>query len=147
MKKILLIHGANLNLLGKRNPEHYGNLTLADLEKLTAEEANKNGFELITYQSNHEGSLIDTLQVQAPLCMGIIINPGAFTHYSYALYDALLDTQLPIVEVHLSQIKQRESWRSISVTAPACIAVIWGKKEQGYLEAIHILVKHFGEVK
>lgn len=142
MKNILLMHGANLNFLGKRNPEHYGNLTLQHLESLTTEHAKKWGYGVISYQSNHEGNLIDKLQEEAENCCGIIINPGAFTHYSYALYDALLDTKLPIVEVHLSDIKQREKWRSISVTSPACINVIWGKKEKGYIEAVDILVEH-----
>ncbi len=142
MNKILLMHGANLNFLGKRNPEHYGNLTLQTLEALTAEEAKKHNYEIISYQSNHEGNLIDKLQLESQHCVGIIINPGAFTHYSYALYDALLDTKLPIVEVHLSDIKQRDAWRSISVTAPACIEVIWGKKEKGYIKAVNILVEH-----
>jgi 3-dehydroquinate dehydratase-2 len=142
MNKILLMHGPNLNLLGKRNAEHYGNLTLNHIEMLTAEEAKKLNLDILSYQSNHEGNLIDKLQIESKHCVGIIINPGAFTHYSYALYDALLDTQIPIVEVHLSDIKQREAWRSISVTAPACIHVIWGKKEKGYIEAVHLLAEH-----
>jgi 3-dehydroquinate dehydratase-2 len=143
MKKILLMHGPNLNLLGHRDSKHYGHLTLKAIEELCETEAKKYSLSMINYQSNHEGDLIDTLQNNASHCAGIIINPGALTHYSYALYDALLDTQRPIVEVHLSAIKQREEWRSLSVTAPACINVIWGKKEQGYLEAIRTLVEHF----
>ncbi|MDF3055564.1 MAG: 3-dehydroquinate dehydratase, type [Gammaproteobacteria bacterium] len=140
--QLLLIHGPNLNWLGKRDPKHYGQLTLADIEDLTRQTAKQNSFQLSTYQSNHEGALIDTLQTRTSNTVGIIINPGAFTHYSYALYDALLDTQLPIVEVHLSNINQRESWRSISVTAPACIEVIWGEKEKGYVRAVEILANH-----
>lgn len=136
---LLLMHGPNLNMLGKRDPEHYGSLTLTDLENITREAAENYGFHLITYQSNHEGFLIDILQSQSKHCAGIIINPGAFTHYSYALHDALLDTCLPIVEVHLSKIDQREKWRSISVTSPACIKTIWGKKEKGYIEAVEVL--------
>lgn len=142
MKTILLMHGPNLNFLGKRDPEHYGSLTLKDIEILCETEAKKHHMTIAAYQSNHEGNLIDKLQVEAEKCAGIVINPGALTHYSYALYDALIDTRLPIVEVHLSQIKQREAWRSISVTAPACIEVIWGKKEKGYIEAINILAEH-----
>ncbi len=142
MKKLLLIHGANLNFLGKRDSEHYGNLTLKDIEKLTALEAKKYGFKIIPYQSNHEGDLIDKLQSEAKNCVGIIINPGAFTHYSYALYDALLDTKLPIIEVHLSDLKKREAWRRKSVTAPASIKMISGKKEKGYKEAVKIIVEH-----
>lgn len=143
---ILLMHGPNLNLLGKRDSQHYGHLTLVDIENLTQEAAKQHGFSLDTYQSNHEGALIDTLQSRPPDTVAIIINPGALTHYSYALYDALLDTQLPIVEVHLSKIDQREKWRSISVTAPACIEVIWGEKEKGYVRAVEVLALHLGAI-
>jgi len=143
MKKILLMHGPNLNVLGRRDAKHYGQCTLKNIENLCKTAAKSHQLSVLTYQSNHEGDLIDTLQIETPRCAGIIINPGALTHYSYALYDALLDTQLPIVEVHLSKIKQRESWRSQSVTAAACIKVIWGKKEKGYLEAITTLVEYF----
>ncbi|OGT46986.1 MAG: hypothetical protein A3F17_05920 [Gammaproteobacteria bacterium RIFCSPHIGHO2_12_FULL_41_15] len=142
MNKILLMHGPNLNFLGKRNPAQYGNLTLKQLETLVIAEAQKFSYEVITFQSNHEGSLIDTLQLESQHCVGVIINPGALSHYSYALHDALLDTQLPAVEVHLSNIKQRESWRAHSVTAPACIAAIWGKKEKGYIEAVNLLLEY-----
>ena len=136
MKKLLLMHGANLNALGRRDSEHYGKLNLTDLETLTQAEAEKYGVPLLTYQSNHEGHLIDTLQETYDQCLGIIINPGAFSHYSYALYDALLDTQLPVIEVHLSAIQEREAWRQQSVITPACIALISGKKQAGYLEAV-----------
>lgn len=142
MKKILLLNGPNLNFLGKRDPEHYGKLTLKDLEELTANEASKYQHETICFQSNHEGCLIDKIQQHAHECAGIIINPGAFTHYSYALHDALLDSRLPVVEVHLSKIDEREKWRSHSVTAPACIKAIWGRKEQGYIDAVKILMEH-----
>ena len=139
MATILLIHGPNLNLLGKRDSEHYGSITLADIQKLVAAEAKKSGFEVKTFQSNHEGVLIDWIQKEAPEAAGIIINPGAFTHTSYALHDALLDTGIPAVEVHLSDIDSREEWRRTSVTAPACIGVISGKKEKGYVEALALL--------
>lgn len=142
MKNILLMHGANLNWLGKRDSSHYGILTLKDIEELSAQEASKFNYGLITYQSNHEGCLIDALQLNATNCDGIIINPGAFTHYSYALHDALIDTGLPVVEVHLSSINAREKWRRKSVTAAACIKVIWGKKEEGYRDAVNILLEH-----
>jgi len=138
---VLLIHGPNLNLLGQRDQQHYGTLTLADIEKLVATQAEKYGLKIKSFQSNHEGALIDFIQKQTPTAMGIIINPGALTHYSYALHDALLDTHLPCVEVHLSDISNREPWRKISVTSPACLAVISGKKEQGYLEALDLLCK------
>jgi 3-dehydroquinate dehydratase-2 len=143
-KKILLLHGANLNRLGKRNPHHYGKLTLKEIEELTAKEAAKFNYEIIPYQSNHEGALIDMLQEQAGNCAGIIINPGAFTHYSYAIHDALQDSGIPAIEVHLSAIEDREEWRRKSVTAAACIRLISGKKEQGYIEALHLLLEHIG---
>lgn len=139
MKKLLLIHGPNLNVLGKRDPAHYGHLSLKAIEMITTIEAAQYDAEVIAYQSNHEGDLIDKIQADASDCLGIIINPGALTHYSYALHDALLDTGLPVVEVHLSAISEREDWRKISVTAPACIAVIEGKREVGYQEAVHKL--------
>lgn len=142
MKTILLLHGANLNCLGKRDPQYYGYLSLKEIEELTATELNKFEYKLIAYQSNHEGCLIDTLQSQAIACNGIIINPGAFTHTSYALHDALCDASLPAVEVHLSAVTQREKWRRKSVITAACIDVISGKQEHGYIEAVHILMEH-----
>lgn len=142
MSKLLLLHGVNLNLLGQRDTAHYGLLTLKDIISITSKEAEKHGFNLITYQSNHEGDLVDKLQSEAKHCAGIIINPGAFTHYSYGLYDALIDTRLPIVEVHLSDTHHRELWRKQSVIAPACIKIIKGKKEQGYREAVNFLINY-----
>ncbi|MBI4250236.1 type II 3-dehydroquinate dehydratase [Candidatus Uhrbacteria bacterium] len=141
MKKILLIHGPNLNMLGVRESTHYGTLTLADIEREVNEKSLEQGYETVPFQSNHEGALIDWIQEHANNSSGIIINPGAFTHYSYALHDALLDTRLPCVEVHLSDIHNREEWRRHSVIAPACIAQISGKKEQGYQEALYALIR------
>ena len=142
MSAILLIHGPNLNMLGERDKEHYGSLTLSDIETLVSSEAKKVGFEVRSFQSNHEGALVDFLQKESPNAAGIIINPGALTHYSYALHDALVDTGLPAVEVHLSDINAREEWRRHSVTAPACIGVISGKKEKGYVEALALLISN-----
>ncbi len=142
-RKILLIHGPNLNILGRRDREHYGGLTLSEIEKLVAKEAKKLDCETENYQSNHEGALIDWLQKKSPQASAIIINPGAFTHYSYALHDALLDAGLPCVEVHLSDIENREDWRKISVVAPACVARIRGKKEKGYIEAVRLLAEKY----
>jgi len=140
--KILLIHGPNLNLLGKRDKEHYGSLTLADIEKLVKNKANELDSEVECFQSNHEGALIDWIQEKSEHADCIIINPGAFTHYSYALHDALVDTSLPCIEVHLSDINQREEWRKVSVIKPACIAQISGKKEKGYEEALDKILIH-----
>ena len=145
MRTLLLVHGSNLNLLGARDAVQYGTTTLAGIEKLVAVEAKKAGFDVKPFQSNHEGALIDWLQKESPNAAGIIINPGALTHYSYALHDALLDAGLPAVEVHLSDVNSREEWRRRSVTAPACIGVISGKKERGYLEAVALLQSHLSK--
>lgn len=147
MSKLLLLHGVNLNILGQRDASHYGYLTLKDIENISAEEAAKQGFKVISYQSNHEGDLVDKLQSETRHCVGIIINPGAFAHSSYSLYDALMDTRLPIVEVHLSNIDKREPWRKQSVITPACIKVIKGKKEHGYREAVNVLIEHLQACK
>lgn len=140
MKTILLIHGPNLNLLGARDPNQYGSLTLADLEKIVSKKAGQLGCVVRSFQSNHEGTLIDWIQKNSSGSYGMIINPGALTHYSYALHDAILDARLPCIEVHISDIHARESWRAISVIAPACIAQISGKKEKGYEEAVELLI-------
>ncbi len=139
MATLLLIHGPNLNRLGKRDAAQYGTKTLADIEALVASEAKKLGHTVKAFQSNHEGALIDFLQAESGNAAGIIANLGAFTHYSYALHDALVDTGLPAVEVHLSDVNAREAWRKVSVTAPACIGQIAGKKEAGYSEALVLL--------
>ncbi|HXK39121.1 MAG TPA: type II 3-dehydroquinate dehydratase [Candidatus Paceibacterota bacterium] len=145
MATILLIHGPNLNRLGARDALNYGSKTLADIEALVSAEAEKFGHNVKSFQSNHEGALIDYLQNESGNADGIIINPGALTHYSYSLLDALTDTGLPCVEVHLSDINSREEWRKISVTAPACIAQISGKKEDGYIEALKLLREHIAK--
>ena len=145
MDTILLIHGPNLNNLGKRDPAHYGAQTLSDIESLVGAEAQKVGCAVKAFQSNHEGALIDFLQKESASASGIIINPGALTHYGYSLHDALADTQLPVVEVHLSDIEAREEWRRVSVIKPACIGQISGKKEAGYIEALALLAKHLGK--
>ena len=139
-KKILLIHGPNLNVLGKRDPSHYGTLTLSELESKVADQAANAGYLLNWFQSNHEGALIDWIQRKSKGALGVLINPGALTHSSYALHDALLDSGLPCVEVHLSDIHGREPWRAISVTAPACLKQFYGKQEKSYEEALDFLL-------
>ena len=139
MKTILLIHGPNLNLLGQRDRQLYGSLTLKQLENLVKRQAGKLKLVVKTFQSNHEGALIDFLQKNAASACGIIINPGALAHYSFALHDALLDANLPAVEVHLSDIRKKEIWRRKSVISGACAKVIAGKKERGYVEALNVL--------
>lgn len=140
--KILIINGPNLNNLGKRDKTHYGALTLAKINSLLEAEAKKLKCELKFFQSNHEGALIDFLQKESKNVDGILINPGALTHCGYSLYDGLVDTNLPIVEVHLSDIKTRkEAWRRKSVIKPIAIKQIAGKKEKSYLEGLGELVK------
>ena len=140
MPKILLINGPNLNRLGFRDPEAYGSTTMAELEQLCRGWAGSVGFELDAMQSNHEGDLIDAIQQHG--ADGIVINPGAFTHYSYALHDALADSPLPIVEVHISNIKEREAWRANSVVSAACLSTIYGRGINGYADGIYRLAAH-----
>ena len=138
--KILVINGPNLNILGKRDKEIYGETTWAEIDSLLKEQGKELNVEVVTFQSNSEGSLIDFIQQQADSTDGIIINPGALTHYSYALSDALADIQLPIIEVHLSNIYAREEWRAQSVTAPAVTGQISGLGWRGYIAALRTLV-------
>lgn len=139
-KRILLIHGPNLNLLGKRAKKHYGAKTLADIEHVVRREVAKKKVDVLAYQSNHEGDIIDFLQHEAPYASAILINPGAYTHYSVAILDALVDTHLPYVEVHLSDIGSREVFRRESITGKKAMKIIFGKKERGYVEGVRVLV-------
>ena len=139
MKKIVVVHGPNLNLLGKREPHIYGTRSLDDLNKAVRDKASKLGVEVAIFQSNHEGEIIDFLQKEAPGSAGIIINPGAFSHYSLAIYDCLQALAVPVVEVHLSNIHAREEFRSTSVTARAARGVITGLGFAGYELALEYL--------
>ncbi|MGL5383831.1 MAG: type II 3-dehydroquinate dehydratase [Culicoidibacterales bacterium] len=142
MMKVLVLNGPNLNLLGIREPEVYGTQTLLDLEKLLAVNAQQAGVELVFVQSNHEGVLIDWLQ-QAffEQFTGVIFNPGAYTHYSYALRDAVASISTPVVEVHLSDITKREAFRQHSVLETVAAARFYGKHFQSYLEALQYLIE------
>jgi len=142
MENILLLNGPNLNLLGTREPEIYGADTLAMLEAEVKAYGESKGLRVDSYQNNHEGALIDRIQGARILYDGIVYNPGAHTHYSYALRDAIASISVPTVEVHLSDIEAREEFRKISVISPVCIAQIKGKGKAGYLEAIDVLLEH-----
>jgi len=138
---ILLLNGPNLNLLGEREPEIYGKTTLAELEALVYQRARELGAEVRAFQSNHEGELIDELHQSRRWANGVIFNPGAFTHSSYALRDAIVACKLRVVEVHLSDITQREPWRRVSVLEEVCAHRVLGKGVAGYLEALEWLLK------
>jgi 3-dehydroquinate dehydratase-2 len=141
MKRLLVVNGPNLNLLGAREPEIYGRATLADIEAMVARRAAELGCEVTCYQSNSEGAILDFIQREAPAASGMVINPGALTHYSYALYDCLRATALPVVEVHISNLHSRaEGFRTRDVTAPAAVGVIQGLGPRGYLMAMEYLV-------
>ena len=139
MKRIVIVNGPNLNLLGKREPHIYGTRSHADLVKTVRARARKLGVEVTVFQSNHEGELIDFLQKEAPGSLGIVINPGALSHYSLALFDCLQSLAVPTVEVHISNIHAREEFRSRSVTARAAKGVITGLGFEGYLLAMDFL--------
>ncbi len=142
MKRIVIINGPNLDRLGKREPSIYGDQTLTDLENLITETAAELQVEVQFYQSNHEGFIIDKIGEFADSeVFGLIINPGAFTHTSLALRDALAGSELPAVEVHLSNIYNREAIRQHSMTAEACIGVISGLGFDGYVAALKHLAK------
>ena len=140
VKRILVVNGPNLNLLGKREPDIYGTRTLADLNAMIREAARQRQADVALLQSNDEGEIIDFLQKEAPGSAGIIINPGALSHYSLALYDCLQALAVPVVEVHISNIHAREEFRSRSVTARAARGVITGLGFDGYVFAMEFLV-------
>lgn len=142
MKKILVLNGPNLNLLGERDPSTYGSKTLEAIERDLAELAMKLGIEIECFQSNHEGDLIDKIHEERKYCHGIIINPGALTHYSYAIRDALEAVGIPTVEIHISDIFSREEWRRKSVISDVAWKVIAGKGPEGYLLALEELYSH-----
>ncbi len=143
MKKIVLIHGPNLNMLGIREPEIYGRTTMAQINEEVIALGRELGAELDCFQSNSEGAIIDKIQSAYGVADGIIINPGAYTHYSYAIHDALTSVSLPAIEVHLSDISKREEFRRHSVIKPACRAQIAGLGKDSYLVALREMMEKY----
>ena len=141
MKKILVINGPNINMLGIREPEIYGNGTFRELEESILKWASELGIEVKLFQSNHEGAIIDEIQTAYGKFDGIVINPAGYTHTSVAIPDALKAAGIPAVEVHISDPDTREEFRRISYVQPVCIATIKGKGFPGYREALEILAR------
>ncbi|MCL5257558.1 MAG: type II 3-dehydroquinate dehydratase [Chloroflexi bacterium] len=140
-RRILVLHGPNLNMLGKREPAVYGKTTLAEIDAALEQAAAKLGCAVETFQSNHEGELVDLVQQRLGQIDGVIINPGALTHYGLSLRDALAMLSVPIIEVHLTNIHAREEWRSKSVVAPLARGQIAGLGWRGYLLALDYLAQ------
>ena len=136
---ILVLNGPNLNLLGEREPEIYGNDTLEELMMWLETSSDGRHHKFKFYQSNHEGNLIDAIHDERQWANGMIINPGALTHYSYAIRDAISSTGIPTVEIHLSHIMDREDFRKISVIKDVCISQVYGLGKKSYLEGLKIL--------
>ena len=141
LKKILVIHGPNLNMLGQREPEIYGDQSLDEINAQLLKLGEKLGMEIETYQSNHEGEIVDRIQLAVGSCDGILINPAAYTHTSIAIRDALSLMDIPVIEIHLSNIYKREPFRHKSLIADIAAARISGFGAQGYLLALEGLVK------
>ncbi len=137
--RVEIMHGVNLDQLGRRDPTHYGTLTLQQLELAISDAARELELEVRFFQTNHEGEFVEHLHRLSGLTDAVVLNPGAWTHYSYAIRDALELTGLPAVEVHLSDVDAREPWRRQSVIAELCVARIAGKGPEGYRDALEIL--------
>jgi 3-dehydroquinate dehydratase-2 len=142
--RIEVMHGVNLDMLGRREPEHYGTLTLDELERQVEGFAEELGLETRFFRTNFEGEHVEHLHNLGELVDAVVLNPGAWTHYSWAIHDALATAALPAVEVHLSNVKGRESWRSLSVIGDLCLASIAGQGIEGYRVALGHLREELG---
>jgi 3-dehydroquinate dehydratase II len=142
--RIEVMHGVNLNMLGRREPEHYGTLTLDELERQVGGFAEELGMETRFFHTNFEGEYVEHLHNLGELVDAVILNPGAWTHYSWAIHDALATAALPAVEVHLSNVKAREPWRSVSVIEDLCVASVAGQGVEGYRVALARLREELG---
>jgi 3-dehydroquinate dehydratase-2 len=142
--RVSVLHGVNLDQLGRRPPEHYPAITLAELEVQIGRFARELGLTVTFDQTNHEGDFCETLHEAAETADALVLNPGAWTHYSYAIRDALEIAGLPAVEVHLSAVDEREEWRRHSVIADLCVARIAGKGVEGYREGLELLARELG---
>jgi 3-dehydroquinate dehydratase-2 len=140
--RIDVLHGVNFDVLGSRDPEHYGGITLTELEVTIKKYARELEMEPSFSQTNHEGDFVERLHRAGESADGLILNPGAWTHYSWAIRDALEVTGLPAVEVHLSAVDEREEWRRLSVIRDLCIGTVQGKGPDGYREALALLKEH-----
>ena len=139
--KILVINGPNINMLGIREPEHYGKETYSSLVEKIQKHCDEKAVEVKIYQSNHEGDLVDEIQKAYGVADGIVINPGAYTHTSIAILDAVKSVNIPTVEVHISKVEEREDFRQISFVRLACVKTITGHGTNGYIEAIEYLTE------
>ncbi len=144
MIRIEVMHGVNLDMLGKREPEHYGTLTLDELERQIAVFAGELGIETRFFHTNFEGEYVEHLHNLRELVDGIVLNPGAWTHYSWAIHDALATAALPAIEVHMSDVKAREEWRRLSVVEDLCVMSVSGKGIEGYRLALERLREELG---
>jgi len=144
MSSVLVLNGPNLNLLGTRQPEIYGHTTLADVEAMCVAHAQARGVHVTCRQSNHEGALVDAIHASRGTFDGIVLNAGAYTHTSIALHDAILGTELPVIELHLSNIHAREPFRHHSFIAPVAVGMICGFGPTGYTLAIDAMIGHLG---
>jgi len=146
MKKIYILNGPNLNMLGIREPEQYGSESYSQLVDMISAHADKNGYEAVVFQSNHEGDLVDKIQeAYFEGAFGIVINPGAYTHTSIAILDAVKAVKLPTVEVHISKVEERENFRQISYVRLAAKKTITGHGLSGYTEALDFLLEEYGK--